>query len=123
MTVPRSFHAATAVDGKIVVTGGAMPGKQRSLSSVEVYEPLAMCWTLHSSMEMTQACGSHAAVYAAGKIYVIGGAHDDIPRSDAERSAQCFDVESLTWQKSPSMEFRRAGFCGVVLEMGPCAVE
>ena len=62
-------HAATAMGGKIYVTGGYDQGV--SVNSAYVYDPQADAWTQLASMSTVRQ--SHASAAVDGKLYVFGG--------------------------------------------------
>ena len=81
MLIPAHHPAAVALDGKIYVFGGFVgrPGVRvwQPIASALVYDPAADSWK--ELAPMPTARGSACAVVVDGKIYVIGGAHANIP--------------------------------------------
>jgi hypothetical protein len=81
MLIPAHHAAAVALDGKIYVFGGFVgrPGARvwQPIVSALVYDPAADSWKELAPMPTPR--GSAAAVVVDGKIYVIGGAHANIP--------------------------------------------
>jgi len=81
MLIPAHHPAAVALDGKIYVFGGFVgrPGARvwQPIASALVYDPVADSWK--ELAPMPTARGSACAVAVEGKIYVIGGAHANLP--------------------------------------------
>jgi N-acetylneuraminic acid mutarotase len=81
MLIPAHHAAAVDFDGKIYVFGGFVgrPGARvwQPIVSALVYDPAADSWKELASMPTPR--GSAVAVVVDGKIYVIGGAHANIP--------------------------------------------
>ena len=69
-------HAATAMGGKIYVTGGT------TVNSVYVYDPQADAWTQLASM--STARHGHASTLVGGKLYVFGGLSSGVRLSTVE---------------------------------------
>jgi N-acetylneuraminic acid mutarotase len=81
MLIPAHHAAAVALDGKIYVFGGFVgrPGVRGwgPITNALVYDPAADTWKELAPMPTPR--GSAQAVAVGGKIYVIGGAHSNIP--------------------------------------------
>ncbi|CAE8616750.1 unnamed protein product [Polarella glacialis] len=70
MSTPRADSAVVVAGGCLYVCGGES-GHGPPLSSVERFDPEAMCW--ESLPEMTEAKAGAAAAAVAGKLYIFGG--------------------------------------------------
>jgi N-acetylneuraminic acid mutarotase len=81
MLVPAHHAAAVALGGKIYVFGGFVgrPGTKawQPIANALVYDPAADSWKELPPMPTPR--GSAQAVVVDGKIFVIGGAHANIP--------------------------------------------
>jgi N-acetylneuraminic acid mutarotase len=81
MLIPAHHAAAVELDGKIYVFGGFVgrPGARvwQPIVSALMYDPAADSWKELAPMPTPR--GSAGAVVVNGKIYVIGGAHANIP--------------------------------------------
>src|ERR1700689_3461558 len=81
MLIPAHHAAAVALDGKIYVFGGFVgrPGTKvwQPIPSAVLYDPDTDSWKELAPMPTPR--GSAVAVAVNGKIYVIGGAHANIP--------------------------------------------
>ena len=72
MPTARSAHSAGAVNGKIYAIGGyGGNDSQKTLSTVEEYDPVTDTWT--TKAEMPTARWGHSGGVVNGKIYAIGG--------------------------------------------------
>ncbi|HEY5217605.1 MAG TPA: kelch repeat-containing protein [Pseudolabrys sp.] len=81
MQIPAHHASAVELNGKIYVFGGFVwrPGTKvwQPISSAMMYDPDADSWKELAPMPTPR--GSAQAVVVGGKIYVIGGAHANIP--------------------------------------------
>jgi N-acetylneuraminic acid mutarotase len=81
MQIPAHHASAVALDGKIYVFGGFVgrPGGRawQPIASTMQYDPEADSWKELAPMPTPR--GAAQAVVVGGKIYVIGGAHANIP--------------------------------------------
>jgi N-acetylneuraminic acid mutarotase len=81
MLIPAHHAAAVELDGKIYVFGGFVgrPGTKGwgPIANALVYDPAADSWKELAPMPTPR--GSAMAVVVDGKIFVIGGAHANIP--------------------------------------------
>ena len=100
----RHAHAATAMGGKIYVTGGLPEiddgdndyreeedgdnDEDTQVTSDFMYDPQADAWTQLASMGIAR--GGHASAAVGGKLYVFGGAAAGEHLSTAE-------VTTLLW--------------------------
>ena len=100
-------HAATAMGGKIYVTGGNSQGS--SVNSVFVYDPQADAWTQLASMGTVRQ--GHASAAVGGKLYVFGGVGAGVRLSTAE----AYDPASDSWAQGPSLTSARSDLAVVAL--------
>jgi hypothetical protein len=70
MPTPRSRPAVVGLAGKLVVAGG-FDLYERSVQTVEAYDPIAETWT--ELAPLPTARGDAAAAILNGKMYVLGG--------------------------------------------------
>ena len=89
----RQMHAATAMGGKIYVSGGSfgVGGDGDFTSSVTVFDPQANTWTELASM--IQARADHTSAVMGGKLYVFGG----YVEHGLTDSAEVYDPVSNMW--------------------------
>ena len=110
--MPRGLiaHAATAMGGKIYVTGGRNGGN--SVSSVYVYDSQADAWTQLASMGFARRTHAFAAV--RGKLYVFGGlsAFDNIERLS---TAEVYDPNTDSWAQESTLTSPRSAMVAVAL--------
>eukprot|EP00964_Phaeocystis_antarctica_P014878 scaffold8219_cov58-Phaeocystis_antarctica.AAC.2 len=91
--VPQGLygHAATAMSGKIYVTGGG--NQEDTFNAVYVYDPQTDAWTQLASMNVARRV--HAAAEVGGKLYVFGGNGSDGARL---RTSEVYDpTHSDSW--------------------------
>jgi N-acetylneuraminic acid mutarotase len=85
MLIPAHHAAAAELDGKIYLFGGFVgrPGARvwQPIASALVYDPAADSWKELAPLPTPR--GSAAAVVVDGTIYVIGGAHANLPGKPA----------------------------------------
>jgi N-acetylneuraminic acid mutarotase len=77
MPTARGAMGCAEVDGKLYVIGGASSGQLNPTiySAVEMYDPITDTWT--ARMPMTTQTEGHTVSAVNGKIYSIGGLHQD----------------------------------------------
>jgi hypothetical protein len=68
--LPRSYHAAAVVNGKIYVMGGA-GADNKPVGGVQVYDPATGSWSTRANMPTARALFGASAV--GGTIYAVGG--------------------------------------------------
>lgn len=117
MTLPRSWHAAVSVHGKVLVCGGSVPGTGRVMKSVESYDPWTNAWA--EVLRMPRACGGHSAVVVAGKLYIVGGSARDQSGCPSESCVQRMDLVTCNWEEVEPMKRGRACFYAAVITRGP----
>lgn len=82
LSVERSFHSSCVYNGNIYVFGGFTEDgdpwvtHSKVLATVEMYDPSTNTWTAKSSM--TQSNRSMACAVVNDKIYVLGGANNEM---------------------------------------------
>ena len=100
--------AATAIGGKIYVTGGET-NQGTSVNSVYVYDPQADAWAQLASMGIARR--DHASAVVGGKLYVFGGSDDSGHLSTAE----VYDPASDSWAQVTSLTSARRVFVAAAL--------
>ncbi len=130
MLIPAHHAAAVALDGKIYVFGGFVgrPGTKvwQPIPSAAMYDPDADSWK--ELAPMPTARGSAQAVVVDGKIYVIGGAHANIPGKPMTEplwvgvpqivvgTVEVYDPASNSWQTRAPMPTGRNHFLAVAVD-------
>ena len=73
MSVAKAAHSTSVIDGKIYVMGGYFQEgrKSKTLSTIEVYDPVTDCWTQDSDMLIGKF--GHATEVVDGQVYILGG--------------------------------------------------
>ena len=104
----KSSHAATAIGGKIYVTGGCDDDKN-PMRAVCVYDPQTDAWSQLASMRATRK--EHTSTVVGGKLYVFGGRD---ARGDIE-TAEVYDPASDSWAQATSLTFSRFYHAAVAL--------
>ncbi|RSM79992.1 hypothetical protein DMH04_30805 [Kibdelosporangium aridum] len=121
LSVPRKGHQATLLpDGRVLVTGGdalpAVPYRQESLASAEIYDPADKTWHPVASMPGGGRSGHRCVATPIGAV-VVGGVGR--PRATGGfRAAAAFDPESETWSTTGTMAVGRRDFPAVDLADG-----
>ena len=87
MNLPRFLLGACAVDGLVYAVGGR--NNERSLVTVEVYDPKAKVWTVMEE-SMRECRNDFGLVSQSNQIYCIGGR--------GANSIECLDVGSKEWR-------------------------
>ena len=103
-------HAATAMGGKIYVTGGYDQGV--SVNSAYVYDPQADAWTQLASMSTVRQ--SHASATVDGKLYVFGGM-DAGGLYEPLSTAEVYDSASDSWAHVSSLTSARSSYVAIAL--------
>ncbi len=129
MLIPAHHAAAVELGGKVYVFGGFV-GRAgaigwQPIANALVYDPATDSWK--DLAPMPTARGSAAAVVVDGKIYVIGGAHANIPGKPGTEPlwvgvpqivtgvVEEYDPAANTWRtRSPMPTGRNHFFAGVV---------
>ncbi|HEY1473147.1 MAG TPA: kelch repeat-containing protein [Pseudolabrys sp.] len=129
MLVPAHHAAAVELGGKVYVFGGFVgrPGAKGwgPIANASVYDPATDSWK--ELAPMPTARGSANAVVVDGKIFVIGGAHANIPGKPPTEplwvgvpaivtgAVEEYDPAANTWRKRAPMPTGRNHFyAGVV---------
>jgi hypothetical protein len=121
LSLPRKGHQATLLpDGRVLVTGGdavpAMPYRQESLASAEIYDPIGKTWHPVASLPRGGRSGHRCVATPVGAV-VVGG----VGRPGATggfRAAAAFDPESETWTETGATAAGRRDFPAVDLADG-----
>jgi N-acetylneuraminic acid mutarotase len=130
MLIPAHHAAAVALDGKIYVFGGFVgrPGTKvwQPIPSSVVYDPDTDSWKELAPMPTPR--GSAVAVAVNGKIYVIGGAHANIPGKPPTEplwvgvptivtgTVEEYDPATNTWRARAPMPTGRNHFMASVVD-------
>jgi N-acetylneuraminic acid mutarotase len=99
----RGCAAASVVNGKIYVIGGA-PATPLTTPTVEEYDPATDTWTKKADMP-TSRCFFSASV-VDGKIYAIGG-WTEIPQRRVLSTVEEYDPATDTWTRKTDMPAMR----------------
>ncbi len=113
--IPRRYHGAAVVEGRIYVFGGEsvtwIRPDQRNESAVEIYELSSGRISQGARMPTPRA---HAAVVAfKGRIYVIGGVRIDHNASLQTGLVEIYDPATDRWSTGPAMPTARE--CGAAV--------
>jgi N-acetylneuraminic acid mutarotase len=130
MPIPAHHAAAVALNGKIYVFGGFVgrPGTKvwQPIPSAMLYDPETDSWTELAPMPTSR--GSAQAVAVDGKIYVIGGAHANIPQKPMTepvwagvpdivgRTVEEYDPATNTWRSRAPMQTGRNHFLAAAVD-------
>jgi N-acetylneuraminic acid mutarotase len=114
----RTGPAATAIDGKLYVIGGAdfgvpAAGPQRNLffATLEVYDPATRSWDT-TRAPMPTARREPAAAVLDGRLYVMGGT---IAAGGVTAAVEVYDPCTNTWSAASSLPApRSSAVAGVV---------
>jgi N-acetylneuraminic acid mutarotase len=129
MQIPAHHASAVELNGKIYVFGGFVgrPGTKvwQPIASAMMYDPEADSWKELAPMPTPR--GSAQAVVVGSKIYVIGGAHANIPGKPMTEplwagipqivvgTVEEYDPATNTWRtRAPMPTGRNHFFAGVV---------
>ena len=102
MPSARSELTTLVYEEKIYVLGGI--GKDKALSSFEVYDTIEDKWTILASLPIPNHHGSLGIVN--GKIYLIGG-FVDLTWRHANGIIYQYDIEKNSWQDYDSLNMLR----------------
>jgi N-acetylneuraminic acid mutarotase len=130
MLIPAHHAAAVALNGKIYVFGGFVgrPGGKawQPIPSAVVYDPENDSWKELAPMPTPR--GSAVAVALGGKIYVIGGAHANIPGKPMTEplwvgvptivvgTVEVYDPATNSWQSRAPMPTGRNHFMAAAVD-------
>lgn len=130
MLLPAHHAAAVELDGKVYVFGGFVgrPGIRGGapIANAFLYDRAGDTWKELASMPTPR--GSAQAVAVGGKIYVIGGAHSNIPGKPSTEPmlanvpqivtgiVEEYDPASNTWRTRASMPTARMHFLAAAVD-------
>ena len=93
MNEPRRWLAAVNCNDAIYAIGGQSgDGKDKTLKSVEKYDPETDEWSFVNNMTIERR--AHSAAVMDGKIYVVGGLDT---KSNAVQIIECYDPSNDSW--------------------------
>ena len=93
MNEPRRWLAAVNCNDVIYAIGGKSgDGHDKTMKSVEKYDPETDEWSFVSNMTIKRS--SHSAAVMDGKIYVVGGIDTE---SEIVRIIECYDPSNDSW--------------------------
>eukprot|EP00964_Phaeocystis_antarctica_P123169 scaffold86816_cov58-Phaeocystis_antarctica.AAC.8 len=129
MPTGRFEHGAAALDGKIYVMGGCRTGEDRRGDEVlaydshglDVYDSQTDRWKRLPDMKWGRV--DLAAAAAGGKVYAVGGGHDQAmasvgacdPLNEAMASIEAFDPLLGAWAEVASMNVGRSNHAVAVV--------
>jgi N-acetylneuraminic acid mutarotase len=108
--LPRSYHAAAVVNGKIYVMGGA-GADNKPFASVQVYDPSAGTWAARASMPTARGLFGASAV--GGTIYAVGGTTRG---RDKLAVVEAYDTITDTWTRRADMPTPRNALSTAVVD-------
>ena len=110
MATKRCYVATCVMDGKIFAMGGHSGGSAERLRTAEVYDPARNQWDFIHPMIHNRS--DFTSVVLHGRIYVIGGFHDNQTLSTIE----CYNPEENRWSLVGNLQLGpRCGASAVVL--------
>ena len=117
--IARNMHTATLLpNGKVLVTGGAPDAAgYSSLSSAEVYDPVAGTWTTTASMSFARQAHS-TTLLPDGRVLAAGGFSDGYFIS----SAEIYDPATAIWTATGSLGITRGIHTATLLPDGKVLV-
>jgi hypothetical protein len=95
LSTAREAPQATAVGGKLYVTGGWGGNGSHTVPATEIFNPATNTWSAGAPNPKPFA-GAPAAV-VGGKIYIVGGCTDTCGTTDV----QIYDPSTNTWSSGP----------------------
>jgi streptogramin lyase len=98
MVQARGQHTATLLkDGRVLLAGGILPGSDISLTTAEIYDPVANSFSATGAL--INPLGAHAAaLLPSGKVLVAGGACcGDTPSIEASHFSEIWDPATGAW--------------------------
>lgn len=116
LNTPRSQHTATLLNnGKVLVAGGSQTGVANSMSSVELYDPVANTWTVVASLNGERR--SHTATLLSdGRVLVAGGFVGSL--SFAVNTAEIYDPANNIWSAAGNLVTPRGNHTATLLGNG-----
>ncbi len=113
LPIPRASFAATVLDNKIYVLGGA-DDNGTDLNSMYVYNPDTNVWTARANLP--QAVRGLGACNLNGKIYALGGVYYDTRWENDQyiSTVSEYDPTTNTWTYKASMSTARTVHVGAV---------
>jgi N-acetylneuraminic acid mutarotase len=113
MPTPRFGHAASVVDGKIYLVGGAGPGGVL-ITAIDVYDPITDSWT--SKADIPTGRSWLAAYVVDDKIYTIGGVSGSAWAGELLDTVEMYDPATDTWTTKANLPAAREVMAAVVLD-------
>lgn len=108
--LPRAYHAAAVVDGKIYVMGGA-GADNKPVGSVQVYDPATRTWAARANMPTPRALFGAGTV--RGTIYTVGGTTRGL---DKLAVVEAYDTATNTWARRADMPTPRNALSTAVVD-------
>lgn len=90
-------HTAMVADGKYVYVIGGNRGRLHTTNHVYRYDPTKKTWKRMADLPTSR--GALGAAIIEGKIYVVGGAAEDVKLATLE----IYDIATNTWTSGPDM--------------------
>ena len=124
----RAFHTATLIHpagapaGKVLVAGGSNSAYSSSgdtLSSVEIYDPIANTWT--DVQPLHQARSDHSATLLENGQVLIAGGNDPASGEDETylASVEIYDPDANSWTDTTPLGVARGFHTATLLQYGP----
>lgn len=112
MSQARAYHNAVLLaDGRVLVAGGisrTSGGTAGSLSSAELFDPVANTWTATGAMTDPRSLATITTL-ADGRVLVVGGTIDTAYGSSTELAfCELYDPRAGTWSPTGSSAVTRA---------------
>jgi hypothetical protein len=116
----KGAQAILLADGRVLVVGGANEAGQdqpRSLTSAEIYDPVANTWSAAGEMKTNDGGRYDSYVLSPlgnGMALAAGGGEDGMPAS----SAELFDPDTRSWSTTSRLTYARSGASATPLSDG-----
>jgi N-acetylneuraminic acid mutarotase len=115
LSLPRSNHAAVAMDsGEVLVIGGQGGSSSVARSECELYDPSTDTWTTTASMA-TGRIRPAAVLLATGRVLVAGGQDGS---GNALSSAEIYDPATASWSSAGFMSIARTNAMSTIVAFG-----
>lgn len=111
MTIARTGHSVTVLEGGKVLVAGGRDDAGRLLSSVEIYDPAQRSWTQGSPLAIPRA--GHSAEMMNRFLVVAGG---DVGSGEPTATVEVLDPTTGTWAPGPPMSMGRISHTATVVK-------
>jgi len=106
LPIPRFAHAASVLNSKIYVSGGAPAAESAALKDIQVYNPVTGSW--EASIQMPVERAAHGSCVLEGKLYLVGGELEEPTGNSVIGDVSVYDPSSQTWTTKAPLNIPRA---------------